>query len=267
MKMKLWRLSACFSLCILYSLWLIPNGFAAVPGQINFQGKITDNTGSALSGDFSLIFKIYHTATGGTPVWNETQIVAVSGGLCNATLGTNNPILPKLFDGTDKWLEITVGNDVLSPRQKFNSVTYGFYAQSAYDANNATGNFTVAGNLYPGNIGGRYIYDNNFSTNYATGFSSAVIINGNLQVNKAISGFGIVPVGSIIAWHKSFTGTPSLPDGWVECNGQTINDAESPYHLQTIPDLNNQARFLRGALTSGTTQNFQLENKAVLFKR
>lgn len=70
-----------------------------------------------------------------------------------------------------------------------------------------------------------------------------------LDVKGAIAGFGIVPVGSIMAWYKSLKGTPDLPDGWMECDGSLIRDAESPYNGQTIPDLNGEERFLRG--TSG----------------
>ena len=65
----------------------------------------------------------------------------------------------------------------------------------------------------------------------------------------------ISPVGSIIAWHRTFANTPSLPDGWVECNGQVLSDSDSPYNGQTIPDLNASSgteRFLRGASTSGS---------------
>src|SRR3972149_936817 len=65
-------------------------------------------------------------------------------------------------------------------------------------------------------------------------------------------------VGSIKAYAKSFTGVPSnnLTAFWVECNGQTLSDAESPLNGQTIPNLNNAVeetygRFLRGGLTSG----------------
>ena len=73
------------------------------------------------------------------------------------------------------------------------------------------------------------------------------------------------PVGSINAWHKSFTNTPALPAEWVECNGQTLSDAESPYNGQTIPDLNGSGgatanRFLRGAATSGTTRADNIRN-------
>lgn len=66
----------------------------------------------------------------------------------------------------------------------------------------------------------------------------------------------IVPIGGIVAWHKSLAGTPTLPDGWAECNGQTLADARSPYNGRIIPDLNGVAdtsRFLRGQSTSGQT--------------
>jgi len=77
------------------------------------------------------------------------------------------------------------------------------------------------------------------------------------------------PVGTILAWHKSLAGTPSLPASgeWVECNGQVLSDGQSPYNGQTIPNLNGNAggadspgqsakvaMFLRGGLTSGTGQ-------------
>lgn len=61
------------------------------------------------------------------------------------------------------------------------------------------------------------------------------------------------PIGTIIAWHKDFNNTPTLPAGWAECNGQTLSNANSPYDGQTLPDLNGQNYFLRGASTSGAT--------------
>ena len=62
------------------------------------------------------------------------------------------------------------------------------------------------------------------------------------------------PIGSIVAWLKSYTNTPqTLPTGWVECAGQTLSDADSVYNGQVIPDLNGDNRFLRGNATSGGT--------------
>lgn len=63
------------------------------------------------------------------------------------------------------------------------------------------------------------------------------------------------PVGAVIAWLKTFTNTPALPTGWVECNGQTLDDGESPYNGLVVPDLNGAAgtgRFLRGGTESGS---------------
>ncbi len=81
-----------------------------------------------------------------------------------------------------------------------------------------------------------------------------------LAVDGAISGFGIVPIGSIIPWHKSIPGVPPLPDGWVECNGQVLEATGSPLHGQVIPDLNASGRFLRGATESGILQDDMMQN-------
>ena len=68
---------------------------------------------------------------------------------------------------------------------------------------------------------------------------------------KVHAGYGIVPIGCILPFHKSFTNTPTLPDGWVECNGQTLSDAESIYNGRTIPNLNVTFSHLLGYTTSG----------------
>lgn len=70
------------------------------------------------------------------------------------------------------------------------------------------------------------------------------------DINSSI----ISPIGAVIAWLKSYTNTPqTLPTGWVECNGQTLSDADSVYNGQVIPDLNGDNRFIRGNSTSGGT--------------
>ncbi len=61
------------------------------------------------------------------------------------------------------------------------------------------------------------------------------------------------PIGTIMAWLKSFTSVPqSLPTGWVECDGSVLSDADSVLNGETLPDLNG-GEFLRGAATSGDT--------------
>jgi len=61
--------------------------------------------------------------------------------------------------------------------------------------------------------------------------------------------FNMSPIGSVTAWLKSYTNVPTLPDNWVECNGQTLTDADSLFNGQAIPDLNGftgTQNFLRG---------------------
>jgi len=70
----------------------------------------------------------------------------------------------------------------------------------------------------------------------------------------------LVPIGAIIAWHKSFMEDTELPDEWVECNGQTLDDPDSIFNGKTIPDLNNSGRFLRGSSDSGTLQDDELKS-------
>ena len=84
---------------------------------------------------------------------------------------------------------------------------------------------------------------------------AALDVEGDVVVSGSISGFGIVPIGSIIAWHKNLAGVPSLPEGFMECNGDTVNDIESPLNGVELPNLNGENRFLRGNVTSGIMQN------------
>jgi|TARA_B110000879_G_C11180775_1_gene518181 hypothetical protein len=77
------------------------------------------------------------------------------------------------------------------------------------------------------------------------------------------AGYGLIPIGSIVAWHKNAGSIPGLPAGWVECNGGTFNGI-------TVPNLNGTTtsksgdpsigRFLRGSTTSGLLQTDQSNN-------
>lgn len=80
---------------------------------------------------------------------------------------------------------------------------------------------------------------------------------------NALVNFGITcsnavpPVGSIMAFHKDWLSTRSIPDGWVSCNGQTLSDVNSLLHNTVIPNMNgttdSNKLFVKGSSTSGTT--------------
>jgi len=95
-----------------------------------------------------------------------------------------------------------------------------------------------------------------------SGYNSVILNTTKLPVADYIKAV-MPPIGSILPWHKSLTGCPSLPDGWEECDGTQISDSDSPYDGEYLPDLNTDietaqgGRFLRGATTSGTLQASQ----------
>jgi hypothetical protein len=80
-----------------------------------------------------------------------------------------------------------------------------------------------------------------------------------IKLSTATAGQGGIswnscPIGSIIAWLKTYTNTPqTLPVGWYECDGSVLSDAGSVYNGLTLPNLNGNNYFLRGASTSGGT--------------
>jgi hypothetical protein len=99
--------------------------------------------------------------------------------------------------------------------------------------------------------------DANKSANPLTGdlfYATDTAINYQWDGATWQSNENLVPIGAIIAWHKSFTNTPAIPNNYLECNGQVVSDASSVYNGQTLPDLNTAGneKFLRGNAASGT---------------
>jgi hypothetical protein len=109
----------------------------------------------------------------------------------------------------------------------------------------------------------------------STDFAMAIHDHDNRYYNKTASDakfaeidhthneselFGLVPIGSIIAWNKDIPGAPLLSDNFMECNGSVISDPDSPLFGQTVPDLNGENRFLRGNSASGSTGGSETHN-------
>ena len=95
-------------------------------------------------------------------------------------------------------------------------------------------------------------YDPTFPENNSP--ATAVAMRAQLNALKALidAQAGVVPIGAVIPWFKDTPGVPGLPSHYVECNGQVLDDPESPLDGATMPDINTGAqRFIRGGLSSG----------------
>jgi len=92
---------------------------------VNYQGRLADSGGSPLDGTYGMSFSLWDAATGGSVVWGPEShaAVPVSEGLFSVGLGSQTPggIPTTTWDG-DRYLEITVGGETLSPRELIRSV-------------------------------------------------------------------------------------------------------------------------------------------------
>ena len=135
-------------------------------------------------------------------------------------------------------------------------VNLGIATFDTSDFNVTTGDVTLKADILKtidGDTGTATTAVHNIDILGGTGISTVGESN-NITITADVTTPQISPIGSVIAWLKSYTNTPqTLPAGWVECDGATLSDADSVYNGQVIPDLNGGNRFLRGDATSGGT--------------
>jgi hypothetical protein len=110
-------------------VWAKPFAAPNAPGPsattVNYQGHLADPDGNPLDGTYAMEFAIYDDSTGGNLIWGpeEHGTIQVSDGLFSVGLGseTIGGIPTSVWNG-DRYLEITVDNEVLSPRELIRSV-------------------------------------------------------------------------------------------------------------------------------------------------
>lgn len=123
------------------------NSYAAVPHLINYQGRLTDTAGVPLNGTYTLTFRIYDAETAGSLFWQGTYSVSIQKGIFAVLLGDINDTgynFSSLAFDKAYFLEIKVGAEVMSPRQRIASVGYAIKAEAAEQANQAKNADTVA---------------------------------------------------------------------------------------------------------------------------
>jgi len=126
MKKKVFPVLAL--LALVCTLSFAPYVLAEVPHLINYQGRLTDTGGVPLNGSYNLTFRIYDAETAGNLLWEETQTgIVINKGIFAVLLGS----VANLNLAFDKpyFLEIKVGNEVMSPRQRMASGAYALRAE------------------------------------------------------------------------------------------------------------------------------------------
>lgn len=108
---------------------------SAVPATLTQQGRILDKDGEPVSSKVHFVFTVYDVAEGGeakNALWTEEQDITLDDGYFSTELGSVAAIPPTLFDGSVRYLGVTVGNDdEMVPRQTISSVPYALMAATA----------------------------------------------------------------------------------------------------------------------------------------
>jgi len=100
---------------------------AQPPYTMNYQGYLTDSSGTPLDGEYDLAFRLYDADTGGNVEWGpETHNnVQVANGLFQVALGSSVTLTPDVFDEA-LFLAVGVEGAWLTTRQPLRAVPYAF---------------------------------------------------------------------------------------------------------------------------------------------
>ena len=130
------------TILIAAALLISGSAYPAVPGQINFQGVLLDDTSQLVNGTVDFNFALYDESIGGTQLWAESQnVVPVNGGVYTVALGSVTPITTSILTGNAVYLEVTVDGDIISPRQRLLAVPYALEAEDALNVTGVPGMF------------------------------------------------------------------------------------------------------------------------------
>lgn len=124
------------------------------PNVLGYQGRLYKATGEPRSGVTSMRFSVHTASSGGTELWTEEHTVGLSDGFYAVFLGERTPLPPVAFDGTDRFLELSVDGVVLTPRQRIASVAYAMSCSIAQSV--ASTGILNAGGL---RVGGAVVID------------------------------------------------------------------------------------------------------------
>jgi hypothetical protein len=120
---------------------LVPSVAMAVPLTFTHQARVTDSSGAPINGTHDVTIALYDGASATTPVWDETQSIALADGYVSMRLGADpaDPLdTSTIVDGGSLWLGITVGaGPEMTVRTEVGSALYAMRAGAAETANTA----------------------------------------------------------------------------------------------------------------------------------
>ncbi|WP_224368513.1 hypothetical protein [Hyalangium versicolor] len=136
------------------SLVLLPHAAraASLSRQMTFQGRLIRADSSPETAPQDLHFALYATATGGSPLWEESHpATPVTNGYYAVVLGASTPLPASVLNGQQLYLGVSiVGQSELTPRLPVASVPYALRSE---DSNllegRAAASFASSSHIHP----------------------------------------------------------------------------------------------------------------------
>jgi hypothetical protein len=231
----------------LFGLWMTLALIAGIAcaQPFTYQGMLKQN-GQPVNATLSMTFKLYDAPTGGNQIGASiTQNVPVQNGLFTVQLDFG-----AVWTGQDRYLEITVGSNTLSPRIKITPAPYAAYAQRPW--------VSIGNNIFytSGNVG---IGTNNPSVRLSLGSDNA---NTKLAVwdggASGVMGFGVGPSQFRIHLPNasnrfSFLDAPNGAEIMtILGNGNVGIGTSNPVGKLHVAGTQEAVAWLQGASTTGT---------------
>lgn len=145
-----------------------------VPQKLGYQARLLKSDGTPASGIVEIVFSVFDAETGGKQLFSEKQTVGLTDGYYSTFLGsaTATGFPAGTFDGSERFLELTVAGETLKPRQRIASVAYALVAT---DARNVVGGKVDATSV---SVGGKTVISPNGSIMFPDGSTQATAAAG-----------------------------------------------------------------------------------------
>lgn len=250
---------ACLTVLVWLTTTFIASSQVQIPSAINYQGKLTDDLGDALTNGFYMVeFRIWKDPSLSGPselAWGRSfPVHVVEGGLFNVLLTDDGSIVDGVdteilgaFDGPERYLGLTIVQDPngvvqspgeISPRQRLVSAPYTIQAQTANtvatdgvsNSSLANGSVTtakiMAGNVTSGTIANGAVTNPKLANNAVT---TGKIMDGQVTGSK------IAP--NAIATDQIVDGAVTSAKLNID-DGYWLNDKPIYLRLQSSTDTN-----------------------------
>lgn len=152
--MKTMNITVRFVVVVAAALFPLAAGFAApLSSAFSYNGRLEEN-GALASGQYDVVAALFDAGMGGVQIGNAATNISVV--VSNGLLMTTFDFGPAVFDGSARWLELSVRTNggpaftVLTPRQAVLAAPYAIHASIAATAMTANTAANVASNAVSG---------------------------------------------------------------------------------------------------------------------